>query len=70
MRLIIDALITITMLAFFSNVAEEFYYFVKKESLTKVAQGLLPMEPFTQKLTGKKFDENFNLVPLKKEKKQ
>lgn len=64
MRLLIDAAITRAILFYGSQIAYQAVYYVEVAALKKVAQGLSPMGFFAQQLTGKKFDENFNLVPL------
>jgi hypothetical protein len=54
MKTVIDAIVGILMLLGIGSVSLSMYNNFKKETLTKVHQGLPSLERYTQKLTGTK----------------
>lgn len=46
--------------------ANQAYHWIKVETVKKIHQGLPSLSKMTQTMTGKKFDKNFNLIPIKR----
>ena len=69
MRNLIDAIFKIILTFTIGSVSLKYLASnMQKEAITKVHKGLPSLSSYTNKLTGYKFDENMNYVPIKQSK--